>query len=83
MPEINDYSDYDEFKTPALYTITNKSSGTVLDLYYGKEGPSVAINGLYVLSYLSRRDLYSSSEANPTVGIIRSGRLRQLENKNS
>ena len=46
MPEVNDYPDYDEFKVPALYTITNKSSGTVLDLYYGKPDAGTAINGL-------------------------------------
>ncbi|MCJ1299771.1 hypothetical protein MMC08_002564 [Hypocenomyce scalaris] len=45
MPQINDYSDFTEFKTAGLYTITNQSSGTVLDLYGGSAEAGTAIIG--------------------------------------
>ena len=51
MPQINDYSDYDEFKTVGLYKIINKSSGTFLDLYNSEADAGTAVIGLYVLEY--------------------------------
>lgn len=51
MPQINDYSDYDEFKTPGLYQIINKTSGTFLDLAGSNAAPGTAVIGLYVLEY--------------------------------
>ena len=45
MPEIWDYSRYGEFKTPGLFTITNKTTGSVLDLAGGGAQAGTAIIG--------------------------------------
>ena len=45
MPQITTYSDYDEFKTCGLYTITNKDSGSILDLCDKKAAAGTAIIG--------------------------------------
>ena len=64
MPQINDYADYDVLKTPGLYTIINKSSGTVLDLSNCNPAPDTTIIGLYVLEYPSRGWTDINSQSN-------------------
>lgn len=78
MPEINDYSEYDEFKTPGLYTITNSKSGTLLDL--PKPAAGIAITGMCVFQHLSIRQTATHRMIGEMLaGTIRSGRLRALE----
>lgn len=47
MPEIWDYSAYGEFKTPGLFKITNKTTGSVLDLAGGQAPAGTAIIGYH------------------------------------
>ena len=60
MPQINEYSDYDEFKTPGLYSIINKSSGKYLDLFNSEAAAGTAIIGLYVFE--SRPSMETDSD---------------------
>ena len=65
MPQINEYTDYDEFRTPGLYSIINKSSGTFLGLSNSQSAPDAKIIGLYVLEYpsIGRTDIDSQSNS--------------------
>jgi len=79
MPEINDYSDYDEFKKPGLFTIINKNTGTVIDLWESKPEGGTAITGQYVFQYPSTTKPTHVTVVSPMAEIIRNGRLRTLE----
>lgn len=51
MSDSNDYSEYDEFKGPALYHIINESSRTFLDLKNSDAAAGTAVIGSYVLEH--------------------------------